>query len=106
MLTSVGIYLGRVLRWNSWTVLHDPEILVRALLHSPSEPGRAAFALLATVLATLAFLMIYRVLGGPSTLALRTADANDDDVLRPAGRDEAVADGQARAANRPRRSRS
>jgi uncharacterized membrane protein len=69
VLTSVGIYVGRVLRWNSWTVLHDPEILVRALLRTPSEPGRAAFALLATVLASLAFLIIYRLLGGPGTLA-------------------------------------
>ena len=24
VLTAVGVYLGRVLRWNSWTVLHDP----------------------------------------------------------------------------------
>jgi uncharacterized membrane protein len=69
VLTSVGIYLGRVLRWNSWTVLHDPEILARALLRSPSEPGRAAFALLTTVLASLAFLLIYRVLGGPGAVA-------------------------------------
>ena len=71
VLTSVGIYLGRVLRWNSWTVLHDPGILVRAVLRSPSEPGRAGLALLATVVATLGFLVVYRVLGGPRSVALR-----------------------------------
>jgi uncharacterized membrane protein len=31
MLSSVGIYLGRVLRWNSWDVLLDPTGILRYL---------------------------------------------------------------------------
>jgi uncharacterized membrane protein len=65
VLTAVGVYLGRVLRWNSWTVIHDPGIIAHAVLRSPSEPARAGLALLATVMFTIGFLCAYRALAGP-----------------------------------------
>ena len=70
VLTAVGVYLGRVLRWNSWTVLHDPGVIAHAVLRSPSEPARVGLALLATVLFSLGFLAAYRVLAGPPEVRL------------------------------------
>jgi uncharacterized membrane protein len=73
VLTAVGVYLGRVLRWNSWTVVHHPEVLVHAVLKSPSDPGRVAMALLATVAFSIGFLVVYRVLAGPRIVQLQRA---------------------------------
>ena len=65
VLTAVGIYLGRVLRWNSWTVIHHPEVIVDADRAEPGRPGRLVLALCATVVFTIGFLVAYRVLAGP-----------------------------------------
>ncbi|HET6173336.1 MAG TPA: DUF1361 domain-containing protein [Gaiellales bacterium] len=65
VLTAAGIYLGRVLRWNSWTVVHHPELLPHAVLRSTSEPARLGMALLVTAVSAVCFLVVYRVLAGP-----------------------------------------
>ena len=75
MLTAVGIYLGRVLRWNSWTVIHHPEVIVDAVVRSPDDPRRLMLALCATVVCASGFLLAYRVLAGrdaiPTARAVR-----------------------------------
>ena len=76
VLTAVGVYLGRVLRWNSWTIFHHPEVLVHAVLRSPSEPGRLGMALFATVIFAIGFLVVYRVLAGPRMVQLARAVGN------------------------------
>ncbi|WP_217921106.1 DUF1361 domain-containing protein [Miltoncostaea oceani] len=43
-LSAVGIYLGRVLRWNSWDVLGDPAGMVTELAGHLSEPRSLAIA--------------------------------------------------------------
>jgi uncharacterized membrane protein len=43
-LSSVGIYLGRVLRWNSWDVLDDPVGRLGGLLGHLANPASLAFA--------------------------------------------------------------
>jgi len=75
VLTAVGIYLGRVLRWNSWTVIHHPEVIVDAVVRSPDDPRRLMLALCATVVCASGFLLAYRVLAGrdaiPTARAVR-----------------------------------
>ncbi len=57
-LASFGIYLGRVLRWNSWDVLTDPRLLsdLDGILADPR--AIAMTALLASFL-TLSYLVLY-----------------------------------------------
>jgi uncharacterized membrane protein len=66
VLTAFGIYLGRVKRWNSWTVVEDPHAFVHALRAVPSEPGRVLLAAAGTVVFAICFSIAYRVLAGPS----------------------------------------
>ena len=66
VLTAFGIYLGRVKRWNSWTLVEDPHAFVHALRAVPSEPGRVALAAAGTVVFAIGFSIAYRVLAGPS----------------------------------------
>jgi uncharacterized membrane protein len=70
VLTAVGVYVGRVLRWNSWTVIHDPHVITHALQRAPSDPARVGLALLATVVFTIGFLAAYRVFAGPPDVRL------------------------------------
>jgi uncharacterized membrane protein len=70
VLTAVGIYLGRVLRWNSWTVIHHPDVMIDAVVRSPDDPRRLALAVCATVVFTIGFLIAYRILAGPDTTRL------------------------------------
>jgi uncharacterized membrane protein len=62
VLTAFGVYLGRVKRWNSWTLLSHPDAVTQAILRSPSEPARLGLALLGTMAFALAFYAVYRVL--------------------------------------------
>lgn len=59
LLSGLGIYLGRVLRWNSWDALlrpHGPILDTLALVHSPLQNGEAWLMIL---LFTLVFSAIY-----------------------------------------------
>jgi uncharacterized membrane protein len=64
VLAAVGVYVGRVLRWYSWTIVFDPHKLAHAILRSPSEPGRVGLGLLGIVVFACAFYSSYRVLTG------------------------------------------
>ena len=57
-LTAFGIYLGRVLRWNSWDVLADPTLLSQ-LGSVVLEPRAIAMTVLLTGFLTLSYLVIY-----------------------------------------------
>jgi uncharacterized membrane protein len=76
VLTALGVYLGRVLRWNSWTIILHPQQLAHAVLRSPSQPGRVGMGLLGIVVFAGAFYIAYRVLTGARTKVARLAPAS------------------------------
>ena len=58
-LGSVGIYLGRFLRWNSWDLLRRPGPLAGELYGKVTDPASQPRLLGFTVLFTLLFLFVY-----------------------------------------------
>jgi uncharacterized membrane protein len=62
VLAGVGVYVGRVLRWNSWYVVSHPRELASSALRSSSEPGKVALALVATVVFAIFFYATYCLL--------------------------------------------
>jgi uncharacterized membrane protein len=62
-LSSFGIYLGRVLRWNSWDVVVHPQPLLQVLgaglLHPLSHPRPLGLMLLLTSFMLVSYLVLY-----------------------------------------------
>ena len=62
-LSSFGIYLGRVQRWNSWDVVAHPAPIVHqvaaGLLHPVSHPRPIALTVLFTVFLLVSYLVLY-----------------------------------------------
>lgn len=59
LLTGVGVYLGRVLRWNSWDLLSRPDALLADLARPLGDPLAYQRPLAVTVGFGLAFLVWY-----------------------------------------------
>ncbi|MGQ9833095.1 MAG: DUF1361 domain-containing protein [Candidatus Villigracilaceae bacterium] len=60
-LSSLGIYLGRFLRWNSWDLLQEPQEVIEdslSLLLNPSR-GTIGFTLLFTAFFLFVYLTLY-----------------------------------------------
>ena len=70
LLTACGVYLGRVVRWNSWTAIRHPHVLVHAIIRSPSDPDRLLAALFGTAIFALGFYVAYSLLARPRPTAL------------------------------------
>ncbi|WP_435737304.1 DUF1361 domain-containing protein [Cellulosimicrobium sp. PMB13] len=66
VLVTVGIYLGRYVRFNSWDLLH-PTQFVRKLARHLREPGTLGQALLFCVLHSVLLALVYVVVVGPIT---------------------------------------
>ncbi len=60
LLSSIGVYLGRFLRWNSWDILHDPIQIMRESWHLLRDLNKSAVGF--TALFTLFFLFVYLTL--------------------------------------------
>ncbi len=60
LLSSIGVYLGRFLRWNSWDILHDPTQILRESWHLLRDLNKSAVGF--TALFTVFFLFIYLTL--------------------------------------------
>jgi uncharacterized membrane protein len=73
LLTAVGVYLGRVLRWYSWTIFQHPHDLAHVVLRSPAEPVRVGLGLLGILAFASAFYLTYRVLTGARAEPVRLA---------------------------------
>jgi uncharacterized membrane protein len=59
ILSSVGVYLGRFLRWNSWDLLQDPLSIARDMYGIVRHPLANLPTYVFTILFTLLFLFIY-----------------------------------------------
>ena len=59
ILSSVGIYLGRFLRWNSWDILQDPKPIARDVWGWFRDPVSNLRAYGFTIVFTLLFLFVY-----------------------------------------------
>ena len=59
VLSSLGIYLGRFLRWNSWDLLYDPIPIARDMADIVRNPLSNLPTYVFTILFTLLFLFIY-----------------------------------------------
>ncbi|HIE25357.1 MAG TPA: DUF1361 domain-containing protein [Anaerolineales bacterium] len=60
LLSSIGVYLGRFLRWNSWDILNDPTQILRETWHLLRDLNKSAVGF--TALFTIFFLFIYLTL--------------------------------------------
>ncbi len=59
ILSSVGVYLGRFLRWNSWDLLQDPVLIAKDMYGIVRHPISNLPTYVFTILFTLLFLFIY-----------------------------------------------
>ncbi len=59
ILSSIGIYLGRFLRWNSWDLLYDPIPIAKDMVAIVRHPISNLPTYVFTILFTLLFLFIY-----------------------------------------------
>jgi uncharacterized membrane protein len=59
ILSSIGVYLGRFLRWNSWDLLYDPIPIARDMVDIVRHPLANLPTYVFTILFTLLFLFIY-----------------------------------------------
>ena len=58
-LSSLGVYLGRFLRWNSWDILQDPLPIAKDMYGIVRHPIENLPTYVFTILFTLLFLFIY-----------------------------------------------
>jgi len=68
--SSVGIYLGRYLRWNSWDLLLQPATVLRDTAARLESPQLIGMSLVTTAFLMVAYAMLYVVL----QVALETRD--------------------------------
>ena len=61
ILSSIGVYIGRFLRWNSWDILHDPIGIIRDAWQLLRELnlGAIGFSALFTVFFLFVYLTLY-----------------------------------------------
>ena len=79
VLIAFGVYLGRELRWNSWTIILQPSELARVVLAGPAaSPGRLGLGLAGIGVFAGSFYLSYRVLTGTRARAPRLAPGAAD----------------------------
>lgn len=61
-LAGFGIYLGRVRRWNSWDILHNPNELVNAIWQSLTDRTALILSLEMGVLLGMLYLVLWALL--------------------------------------------
>jgi uncharacterized membrane protein len=60
LLSAVGVFIGRFLRWNSWDAVLNPTDIIRSLVFPENLPAsRWKFTLVFAAFVFLAYLMLY-----------------------------------------------
>lgn len=59
IVSSIGVFLGRFLRWNSWDLLYDPLLIAKDMYGIVRHPISNLPTYVFTILFTLLFLFIY-----------------------------------------------
>ena len=59
VMSSIGVYLGRFLRWNSWDLLQEPLLIAKDMASIVRHPISNLPTYVFTILFTLLFLFIY-----------------------------------------------
>lgn len=81
-LSSFGIYLGRILRWNSWDFVVQPSALAASVWHRLGDPVAAVklvgMTAMLTCFLTAAYLVLYSLL----SLAVQEAQTRQAPPLR------------------------
>ena len=67
VLAALGVYIGRVLRWYSWTLLQHPHQLEHSLARAAVQPARVLLGVVGVAVFAGAFYLVYRVLTGVRT---------------------------------------
>jgi uncharacterized membrane protein len=79
VLAAFGVYVGRVLRWNSWTIILHPRELAHETAHIalriPSQPGHVSLRLLGIAVFAGSFYFAYRALTGSGAQTTRLTPA-------------------------------
>ena len=68
VLTGIGIYVGRIVRWNSWDVFSRPELVVRSTLEAIAQccqQGLVAFLSFGAGVVFMMSYLLYAALGAP-----------------------------------------
>jgi uncharacterized membrane protein len=81
-LASVGIYVGRFLRWNSWQVFSDPAVMTDPVWERLRDPAGNERLVVFTLLYGLFFLFVY--LSMRLFAALMREDGRPEDEARDA----------------------
>jgi uncharacterized membrane protein len=64
LLAAIGVYIGRVHRWNSWSVISHPRALADAAFNVPVGFRSLGHAMVGTVAVAVSFYASYRLLTG------------------------------------------
>lgn len=62
VLGAVGVYLGRVLRWNSWDLVIRPDKIVSDALHMAQNPEALLFVAAFAICTGAAYAVLYRLI--------------------------------------------
>jgi uncharacterized membrane protein len=73
-LASVGIYVGRFLRWNSWSIFSDPGVMTDPVWERLRNPAGSARLIAFTLLYGLFFLFAYGSMRAFAGLAVASRD--------------------------------
>lgn len=61
VLGAIGVYLGRVLRWNSWDLLRKPGRIVTDVLHIAADPQALLFIAAFSAMTGTLYFVLYRL---------------------------------------------
>lgn len=61
-LTSIGIYLGRMLRWNSWDIFNKYSLLLQDIGEIAQQPDGLLFIAIHSILLFLAYLVVWTLI--------------------------------------------